>query len=393
MRIYADLHLHSRFAFNTSPALTVAAIAAAAARVGLGLIGSGDALHPVWRGELLRDLEPAGEGVYRLKGGGPLVLATVELSTVYRRGGRGRRVHHLVHLPSLEAAARLAAALAPFANLAGDGRPVFKLDSRELLARVLDAVPDAFLVPAHVWTPWYGALGAKSGFESLEACYGDLAGEIFAVETGLSADAEMMRRVSSLDRCRLLSGSDAHGLANLGREATVFDLEAPSFAAVRRALAAGAGYLGTVESFPAHGKYHWDGHRACGVRVDPEAAGEGPCPMCGKPLTVGVARRVAALADRAAAEAVARVTHEARHLLPLAEILAGLGLRGAALRRARTAAFDALGPELPLLLDLPVAEIAAHDRALAGAVAPMRAGRVTAEPGYDGVVGRVSVSA
>lgn len=389
MRIYADLHLHSRFAFNTSPALTVAAISAAAVRVGLGLIGSGDALHPVWRGELRRDLEPAGEGVYRRKGGGPLVLATVELSTVYRRGGRVRRVHHLVHLPDFDAAARLAAALDPFANLAGDGRPIFKLDSRELFARVLDAAPEAFLAPAHVWTPWYGALGANSGFESLEDCYGDLAAEIFAVETGLSADAEMMRRVSSLDRCRLLSGSDAHGLANLGREATAFDLEAPSFAAVRRALATGAGYLGTVESFPEHGKYHWDGHRACGVRVDPAVGEEVSCPVCGKPLTVGVARRVAKLADRPAA---ARVTHEARHVLPLAELLAGLGRRGTALARARDAALDALGPELPLLLDLPVAEIAAHDPALAGAVAAMRAGRVVAEPGYDGVVGKVSVS-
>lgn len=390
--MYADLHLHSRFAFNTSPALTVAALAAAAARAGLGLIGSGDALHPVWRAELCRDLEPAGGGLYRLRGGaGPLVMATVELSTVFRKAGRVRRVHHLVHLPDLEAAATLAAALDRFANLAGDGRPIFKLDARELFARVLDAVPEAFLVPAHIWTPWYGVLGANSGFATLEDCYGDLAGEIFAVETGLSADAEMIRRVSSLDRCRLLSGSDAHGLANLGREATAFDLAAPGFAAVRRALATGEGYRGTVESFPEHGKYHWDGHRACGVRVDPAAEAEGPCPACGRPLTVGVARRVAALADRSAAAGAARVTHPARHALPLAEILGGLGYRGRGLARARAAALDALGPELPLLLDLPLAEIAAHDPALADAVAAMRAGRVTAEPGYDGVVGRVSV--
>lgn len=391
MRIYADLHLHSRYAFNTSPALTVVALAAAAARVGLGLIGSGDALHPAWRAELRRELDPAGEGVYRLAGGtGPLVAATVELSTVYRRDGRVRRVHHLVHLPGLEAADTLAAALERHANLAGDGRPIFKLDSRELFARVLDAVPEAFLVPAHVWTPWYGVLGANSGFHSLEDCYGDLAAEIFAVETGLSADAAMMRRVSSLDRCRLLSGSDAHGLATLGREATVFDLPEPGFAALRRALATGRGYLGTVESFPEHGKYHWDGHRACGVRVDPEREPEAPCPVCGRPLTVGVARRVAALADRSAAEGAARVGHEARHVLPLAELLADLGHKGAGIARARAAALDALGPELPLLLDRPLDAIAVHDPALAAAVERMRAGRVTADPGYDGVVGRVS---
>lgn len=388
MRIYADLHLHSRFAFNTSPALTVAALCDRAARVGLGLIGSGDALHPVWRAELARDLAPVGGGLYRSRSGeGPLVTATVELSTVYRRDGRTRRVHHLVHLPDLEAAAGLAGALGGFANLAGDGRPIFKLDSRELFARVLDAVPEAFLVPAHIWTPWYGVLGANSGFESLEDCYGHLAAEIFAVETGLSADAEMIRRVSSLDRCRLLSGSDAHGLANLGREATVFDFAEPSFAALRRALERGEGYLGTVESFPEHGKYHWDGHRACGIRIDPETRPEGPCPACGRPLTVGVARRVATLADRTAAEGAARVVHEARHLLPLAEILGG----GRAAARRREAALDALGPELPLLLDLPLETIAAHDPGLAGAIGRVRAGRVAAEPGYDGVVGRVSL--
>lgn len=392
MRTYADLHLHSRFAFNTSPALTVDALCASAARVGLGVIGSGDALHPVWRAELRRDLEPAAEGLYRHRSGaGPLVMATVELSTIYRRDDRARRVHHLVHLPDLDAADALADALGGFSNLAGDGRPMFKLDSRELFARVLDAVPDAFLVPAHIWTPWYGVLGENSGFHSLEDCYGDLAGEIFAIETGLSADAEMIRRVSALDRCRLLSGSDAHGLANLGREATVFDVAGPSFAAIRRALATGEGYLGTVESFPEHGKYHWDGHRACGIRRDP-AESKGPCPVCGKPLTIGVANRVAALADRDEGEGAARVGHEARHVLPLAEILAGLGHKGGKLARARTEALDVLGPELPLLLDLPGAEIAEHDAALAAAIGRMRLGAVVVEPGYDGVIGRVSVA-
>lgn len=397
--LFADLHLHSRFAFNTSSALSVETITAAAAAKGLGVIGTGDALHPAWRAELRGRLEPTADGLYRLREpfpGAPLLMATVEVSTVYAKTGKTRRVHHLVHLPGLEDADRLAARLARFGNLEGDGRPILKLDSRSLLEIVRETVPEGFFVPAHIWTPWYGVLGEGSGFGSLEDAYEDLAGEIFAVETGLSSDPAMNRRVSTLDRCRMLSGSDAHGPANLGREATVFSCP-PSFAAIREALRTGAGYGGTVEFFPEHGKYHWDGHRACGIRRDP-GAGEGSlCPVCGKPLTVGVAHRVAALADRPEAEGAARAGAEAPawSVLPLPELLAqivGAKVGSKAVARAHAAALAALGPELPLLVEMPVARIAAHDPRLADAIAAMRAGRVVREPGFDGVYGEIRVA-
>ena len=231
-------------------------------------------------------------------------MLSVEISTVYKAAGddgvaRTRRIHHLLYLPDFAARDAVAARLAAIGNIAADGRPILKLDSRDLLEITLEA--GGYLVPAHVWTPWYSALGAFGGFDSIASCYRDLASHIFALETGLSSDPPMNWRVSALDRFRLVSNSDAHGPGRLGREATRFSCE-PGFTAIRAALATGVGYAGTVEFFPEEGKYHGDGHRACGVRLTPaetRAAGM-RCPACGGAVTVGVAHRVEALADRAA---------------------------------------------------------------------------------------------
>jgi DNA helicase-2/ATP-dependent DNA helicase PcrA len=326
----------------------------------------------------------------------PLFLATAEVSTVYAKGGRTRRVHHLILFPSLEAADSLAARLSPLANLAGDGRPTFKLDARHLLEIVLETVPDAIFAPAHIWTPWYGVLGDKSGFDRIEDCYEDLAPEIFVLETGLSADPAMIRRISALDRFRLLSSSDAHGPGTVAREATMFRCE-PGFHAFREALRTGIGYGGTVEVFPEHGKYYLDGHRACGIARGPSAEDGEICPVCGKPLTIGVAHRVAALADRSAPEGTSRASAETtvRTLVPLPEILAqihGVAATAKAVLAAHADTLARLGPELRLLIETPLAEIGAVNAALAEAIRKLRRGLVQRQAGYDGIYGEIRVA-
>jgi PHP family Zn ribbon phosphoesterase len=226
-------------------------------------------------------------------------MLSVEISTIYKRADRTRKVHHLIYLPDLDAVARFNTALGRVGNLGADGRPILGLDSRDLLEITLDASPDGYLVPAHIWTPWFSALGSKSGFDAIADCYADLADHIFAVETGLSSDPEMNWRVSSLDRYRLVSNSDAHSAPALAREATLLDGPLDYYA-VRETLRTGDGLLGTIEFFPEEGKYHADGHRACGVNWEPARSREADCrcPECGKPLTIGVLHRVEELADR-----------------------------------------------------------------------------------------------
>ena len=277
------------------------------------VVGTGDFTHPAWYDHLGENLVEAAPGVFRLRddldrdidrrlppslAGAPVrFMLSVEISTIYKRGDRTRKVHHLIYMPDLSSAARFNARLAKIGNLGSDGRPILGLDSRDLLEVTLEC--GGYLVPAHVWTPWFAVLGSKSGFDAIEDCYVDLASHVFAVETGLSSDPEMNWRVSGLDKYRLVSNSDAHSPPVLGREATVFDTELDYYS-VRKALETGEGFAGTLEFFPEEGKYHVDGHRKCGVRMEPRetSAHNGICPECGKPLTVGVLSRVEELADR-----------------------------------------------------------------------------------------------
>src|SRR5690606_28375676 len=319
MGFYADLHVHSKYSRATSRDLDLERLFWWAARKGISVVGTGDCVHPIWLAEIKDKLAPVGNGLFRLL---PEIeealwatlppgcrrpvffMLSTEISTIYKKDGKTRKVHHLIYVADLGAADRLAASLGRIGNIASGGRPILGLDSRDLLEITLESGPDSYLVPAHLWTPWFAALGSRSGFDSIDACYGDLAGHIFAVETGLSSDPAMNWRVSSLDRFRLTSNSDAHSPGKLGREATRFSSE-PDYFAIRKALETGEGYVGTVEFFPEEGKYHMDGHRACGVRLDPKEtiAMGGRCPVCGRPVTIGVAHRVEALADRSEAEA------------------------------------------------------------------------------------------
>lgn len=425
MNFIADLHIHSRFSRATSKALNARHLAAWARCKGINVLGTGDFTHPQWRAELGEQLElDEASGLYRLKGDpeqldvmaggamqggdaqGPLFMLQAEISSIYKRHGKVRKVHNLIFMRTLEDAAKLSQRLEQIGNLHSDGRPILGLDSRDLLEIMLECSEDAVMIPAHVWTPWFALFGSKSGFDRLTDCYGDLSEHIFALETGLSSDPDMNRLVSQLDGYALVSNSDAHSGANLGREANLFDGR-PSYAGMFAALRAAARrqpqdsldcrFLGTMEFYPDEGKYHLDGHRACNVVLEPrESRALGNiCPVCGKPLTVGVLHRVWELADR---EEPARLAlePEARPLIPLAEVvgeIVGAGVTSRKVQERYGRLLRELGPELDILCRMPEAEVRAHWEPLGEAVARMRRGQVFRQGGYDGEYGVVRVFA
>ena len=398
----ADLHLHSRYAYACSKDLTLDNIAAAAKTKGIELLATGDFTHPGWLAELEERLVPDGDGAF-LYGGVRLVLGT-EISCVYRQGGRGRRLHVLLFLPSLYSVRRLNSVLEQRgAKLAGDGRPTINMSAPDLTSLALEIDPLAILIPAHLWTPWYGALGSKSGFDSLEECFRDMTSHIAAVETGLSSDPAMNWAVPGLAGRAIVSFSDAHSLPNLAREATVFRGE-PTYSGLKAALE-GNRIAYTVEFYPEEGKYHFDGHRNCGVSQSPtetRQSGE-RCPACGRTLTVGVLHRVESMSGPNAApspddDGFVR-SIEGRppflRLLPLAELLAsvlGVGRKSKRVQTQYARLCRELGSELNVLAHAGRADLeAAAGEQVAQAVLNARTGRVSVEPGFDGQYGRVRV--
>ncbi len=407
----ADLHIHSRFSRATSKGLTARLLAAWARIKGLDVLGTGDFTHPGWLAEL-KDLLAfdARTGLYALKDGSglqkevkslpgvtpsgkTLFMLQAEISSIYKRGGKVRKVHNLVYMPHFEAAEAFNAKLGQVGNLTSDGRPILGLDSRILLEMVLDTDPLAFLIPAHIWTPWFSLFGSKSGFDSIEECFGELSSEIFALETGLSSDPEMNWTISALDRFRLISNSDAHSAEKLGRESNLFS-GAPSYEGIYRALrgqALGHKFLGTVEFFPEEGKYHLDGHRKCGVVYDPRetVARSGICPVCGKPLTLGVLHRVLELADRETAKQPAGQPGYVS-LVPLTEVLSEILSVGPASKKVKAqyaACISRFGSETHVLQDAPLEDLAKVSPLLAESIKRMRAGEVYRQPGFDGEYG------
>ncbi|MGE5550798.1 MAG: UvrD-helicase domain-containing protein [Bacteroidota bacterium] len=402
MRFLADLHVHSHFSRATSGDCRPGPLAAAAARKGLTIVGTGDCTHGGWREELRKELIEGEEGLYRLREAvGPTVgirfLVSGEISCIYKQDGRTRKIHHVVLLPSLAAAEKFSASLeARGANLRADGRPIIGLDSRTLLALMLDAEPRGLLIPAHIWTPHFSLFGAHSGFDALEECFGDLSSEVIAFETGLSSDPPMNWRLSALDRLTLVSNSDAHSPDKLGREAVEIEAEL-SYGGLTAALRRNQGQvLGTVEFYPEEGKYHYDGHRNCGVCWHPSetAAAGGRCRVCGRPVTVGVLHRVTALADRPEKARPAGAPQSIK-LVPLAETVAAAFDVGTTSRRVQETyrrLIDALGPEIPLLRAVDLGEIDAVGGTLvAEAVRRVRAGEVEFRPGYDGEYGALTI--
>jgi ATP-dependent DNA helicase UvrD/PcrA len=403
---HADLHIHSRYSRACSKNCDPAALAWWAVRKGITVVGTGDFTHPAWAAELAESLEPAEPGLFRLRPGlqAELVrtspgscdpqmrfLLSAEISTIYRRDEVTRKVHHLLYAPTFEAASQISASLAKIGNLASDGRPILGLDSRHLLEITLSAGPGCYLVPAHIWTPWFAVLGSRSGFGSISACYRDLAEHVFAVETGLSSDPAMNWMCSALDGYRLVSNSDAHSPPMIGREATTFGTELDYFA-MAAALRTGIGLAGTVNFHPEGGRYHLDGHRTCGIRFEPaqSSAHGGICPVCGKPLTIGVLHRVSELADRPLGYQPAGAA-PASHLVSLPEVVSEIHGSGPHSKKV-TAEVDrlvaALGPELHILLAADPADISRAGGSLLGeAVTRLRRGDVIKEAGYDGQYG------
>lgn len=401
----ADLHIHSRFSRATSRDGDAPHLDWWARGKGIGLVGTGDFTHPAWRAELHEQLEPAGEGVYTLKaeyrlpdaqpGDAPRFVVTGEISSIYKRHGRTRKVHNVILLPSLEAADELAARLEAIGNIRSDGRPILGLDSRDLLELTLDACPDAEFIPAHIWTPHFSMFGAFSGFDTMEECFDDLTPHIHAVETGLSSDPPMNWRVSALDGLTLVSNSDAHSPGKLGREANLIE-GAREYPSLMRAIRTGEGFAGTIEFFPEEGKYHLDGHRNCGVCLTPAetAARGGLCPVCGKKLTIGVEHRVEELADRPAGFRPADAK-PFESLAPLPEaIAASTGVSPAAKKTVQLyeKMLAELGDEFTILRQTPIADIGAvAGPCVAEGIRRLRAGEVQRRAGFDGEYGTISL--
>ncbi|HAM36403.1 MAG TPA: DNA helicase UvrD [Elusimicrobia bacterium] len=412
MRIIADLHIHSRHSRACSKSLEPESLYRWCQLKGISVLATGDFTHPGWFAALKDKLVPAEPGLYALKPDlareqdaeiaptcrAPMrFLLEAEISCIYKKDDRVRKVHHLVFAPSLEAAQRISSRLAEIGNLRSDGRPILGLDSRQLLAIVRDACADAHLVPAHAWTPHFAVFGSQSGFDSLEECFGDLAPEIFAVETGLSSDPAMNWRLSALDRIALISNSDAHSPEKLGREANILDCE-PSYDGIFSAIRSRdpRRFLKTIEFFPEEGKYHVDGHRKCETRLDPEETRrcQGLCPACGKPVTVGVLNRVEKLADRKIGKKPSGAA-DFESLIPLKEVL-GQVLRVGPASVKLDALYHRLlarfGSEFHILRELPPEPLAEEGLALlALALDRMRQGQVKINPGYDGEYGEITL--
>ena len=408
MKFVADLHIHSRFSLASSRDLTPETLWKWGQLKGIRLLGTGDCTHPGWLCELEAKLVAGDCGLLTLRSelqqaeipascrGEVSFVLSGEISCIYRKAGRTRKVHCLVYLPDFAAARRLNGALARIGNLASDGRPILKLDAKELLQMVLQAAPDAMLIPAHAWTPHFSVFGMASGFDSLAECFEDLAPHIHAIETGLSSDPAMNWRLSALDGITLVSNSDAHSAAKLGREATVFDTEL-SYQGIFSGIASGDGVASTIEFFPEQGKYHADGHRGCGVRLSPAetiACGY-RCPSCGGKLTVGVLHRVELLADRGLGGRPDSAP-PFRSMIPLLDLIGGALKVGTASKRAQALYFELLqrlGNEFRVLMEAPLDAISElSSETLAGGIGAMRAGEVHIEPGYDGRFGKISVN-
>lgn len=403
----ADLHIHSKYSRATSRDCDIPHLDLWARRKGIHLLGTGDFTHPAWRQEMEEQLVPAGDGTYLLKKdcsleddtadifSTPHFVISGEISSIYKKYGKTRKVHNLILLPNLEGAKLLADKLEAIGNIHSDGRPILGLDSRDLLEITLETCPDAIFIPAHIWTPHFSLFGAFSGFNTIEECFEDLTPYIHAVETGLSSDPPMNRRVSALDSYLLVSNSDAHSPQKLGREANLLDTEL-TYSGLKRAIETGDGFYGTIEFFPEEGKYHLDGHRNCGVCLTPQETiqYEGRCPVCGKKLTIGVEHRVEELADRQK-DALPPGMKPFESLVPLLETIGnscGISPNGKKAEIIYQGLLKSVGPEFYILRKAPLDLIQQKSGiCIAEGIRRLREGRVQRTPGYDGEYGVISL--
>lgn len=398
MRIIADLHIHSPYARAVSKQMTLENLDTWAKIKGITVMGTGDFTHPQWMKEIKSRLEPAESGLYTIKGKsqGTRFLLTVEISSIYSKGGKTRRIHNLIFAPSIETAEKINKILGWHGNIKSDGRPILGLDAKELAKIVFDIDERCMLVPAHCWTPWFSVFGSMSGFDTLEECFEEYTPHIYAVETGLSSDPEMNWRVSMLDHIALISNSDSHSLKRIGREANV--LSCPlSYRGIMEAIKSHdpKRFLFTVEFFPEEGKYHYDGHRACKFSCTPAETKkrENVCKNCGKRMTIGVMNRVDVLADRDKGKKSHSIPF--KRMVPLDEIIAESFGIGTASKKVALAYMDLIkkvGTEFGILIDTPLSELASLTTPeIVEGIKRVREGNLSIEPGYDGEYGSVSI--
>ncbi|MFA5107719.1 MAG: endonuclease Q family protein [Patescibacteria group bacterium] len=399
--VISDLHLHSKYSRAVSQDMDLEHMAAWAAKKGIDVIGTSDFTHPEWFRELTGKLEQQPNGLYKLKASSFPVffIPATELSCIYSQGGRTRRIHTVIIAPDLKAVELIRTKLGWQGNLKSDGRPILGLSSIELAKNIFDASPDCLIIPAHAWTPWFSLFGSESGFDSLAECYGEFSDRIYAIETGLSSDPPMNWRLSQLDSKQIVSFSDAHSGANLGREATVFELEELSFHNISRALTAPSvnnRIAYTIEFFPEEGKYHWDGHRKCEIRFSPQETKEhnSLCPRCGKRLTVGVMSRVEKIADRPEGyKPDSRPPFKS--LVPLAEVIGealGVGKGSKSVIAEYDKLIQAGKNEFNVLLNVELSELQTMTQPrIVEAIQKVREGKVHINPGYDGEYGTVKI--
>lgn len=405
MKGIADLHIHSRYSRATSKQGTPEYLDLWARKKGISILGTGDFTHPQWREELKEKLIPAEEGLYCLKeeavleesgeyrNNAPRFVLSGEISSIYKKNGKVRKVHNVILLPGLEDAEKLSKKLETIGNIHSDGRPILGLDSHDLLEIMLELCPQGILIPAHIWTPHFSMFGAFSGFDTVEECFEDLTPYIHAVETGLSSDPLMNWKLSALDRFQLISNSDAHSPAKLGREANLLDIDL-SYQGLYQAIQEGRGLEGTIEFFPEEGKYHFDGHRKCHLCLSPEESERygGICPICGKKITIGVDHRVLQLSDRKdGRERKNKKPFE--YLVPLSEVIAASTGKTPASKKVQEqyeTMLCKLGSEFEILREIPVEEIRKEaGYMIAEGIRRLRAGQVKRTPGFDGEYGAI----
>jgi len=399
MKFVADFHLHSKYSRATSPQMDLENLDKWAQVKGIKVLGTGDFTHPEWFKNLKEKLEPAEAGLFKLKSSDSesLFLLTTEVSCIYSKNGKVRKVHVIIFTPSFLVAEKIKTHLGWIGNLKADGRPILGLDAKELAKIVLDISQDCLIIPSHAWTPWFSIFGSRSGFDSIEECFDDYSKYIYAIETGLSSNPAMNWRLSSLDKISLISCSDAHSAQKIGREANVFDTDL-NYQAIGDAIKSKnpQKFLYTIEFFPEEGKYHYDGHRLCGISLSPQESKKynNICPHCGKLLTIGVLNRVEELADRPAGfEPEGAVPFKS--LIPLGEIIAdSLGFlpNSKQVEGEYKNLIKKFDNELEILLNVDRKDLeAATLPEVAEGITRVREGKVFIEPGYDGVYGKIRI--
>jgi len=409
MKIIADFHIHSRFSRATSKELNLRNLARWAEIKGIKVLATGDFTHPDWFKNLKEKLEPAESGLFKLRNSDSQTrfILTSEISCIYSKKNRVRKIHILIFAPSLEIVEKINTHLGWLGNLKSDGRPILGLDAKELAKIVLNISENCLIVPAHLMTPWFSLFGSKSGFDSIEECFEDYSRYIFAGETGLSANPLMLWRIPDGRRITLISNSDAHSAPHIGREANVFEGDEINYNNIINAIKQGSKsniqypksnikLTYTVEFYPQEGKYHYDGHRLCGISCSPAESKKynNICPNCGRPLTIGVLNRVEQLADRPEGFKPENAI-PFKSLIPLAEIISdalGQGVGTIGVNKEYENLIEKFGDEFSVLIDVPRQELEAVTLTeIAEGIVRVREGKVFIEPGYDGVYGKIRI--